>query len=253
MRVGVSLKSVEAAQRNIFSYSMMKSLQLNMLKATLKDYHEMKRSLLEELVRDSQTSSAGTTMTTSKMLDEVHRAFVANGYMIYDVTAKTVTRLVVHAESLFGGFAFEVGCAFHPIFNVPYIPGSSIRGAIRAYVEVNNLVRDPAEIFGEAGEQIGKLMVTDAFPVKSGGLLLEPEVTTPIYKHSAKECAASPTPIIYPVIARNVTFRFIVAMRDLSEEQERAVKNWITEALMEGLGGKTMLGYGRMEKEGTRP
>lgn len=248
MGINVSPDSVEAAQRNIFSYLMMESVELNKLKAYLKDYKEKKKSLLEKLVINSQTSSAGTVVT-SRMLDEVHRAFLANGYMIYDVTAKTVTRLMVHKESPFGGFAFEVGCAFHPIFNVPYIPGSSIKGAIRAYVEVNNLVREPAEIFGEAGEQIGKLVVTDAFPVKSGGVFLEPEVTTPIYRDSVKEHEASPTPIIYPVVARNVTFRFIVAMRDLSEEQERAVRNWITEALMEGLGGKTMLGYGRMKEE----
>lgn len=256
MGIEVSPQSVEAGQRNTFSYLMMRSLQLNKLKASLKDhqemkrYQEMKRSLLEELVRDSQTSSAGTATITSRMLDEVRRALVANRYMSYDVTAKNVTRLLVHTESPFGSLAFEMGLEFHPIFNVPYIPGSSIKGAIRAYVEVNKLVKpaEVAEIFGEAGEEMGKLVVTDAFPVKSGRVLLEPEVTTPIYKDSVKEHETSPTPLIYPVIARGVTFRFIVAMKDLSEEQRRAVGNWITEALREGLGAKTMLGYGRMEE-----
>jgi len=248
MGIDVSLESIKAAQRNIFSYLMMKAVQLNKLKADLKDYQTMKRSLLKELVRDSQTSSARTTMITSRMLDEVYRAFAANGYMIYDVSAKTMSRLIVYTKSPFGSLAFEVGLAFHPIFNVPYIPGSSIKGAIRAFVEVNGLVDNPAKIFGEAGEEISKLLVTDAFPVKFSKVLLEPEVTTPIYKDSVREDKVSPTPIIYPVIARGVTFRFIVAMRNLSDEQREAIKDWIREVLREGLGGKTMLGYGRMEE-----
>jgi CRISPR-associated protein Cmr6 len=167
--------------------------------------------------------------------------------MPYNVTAKTASRLIVHTKSPFGNFAFEVGLAFHPILNVPYIPASCIKGAIRAYVEVNELVSDPTQIFGAAGTETGKILVTDAFPLKWNNVLLEPEVTTPIYRDSAKEHEASPTPIIYLTIARNVTFRFIVAMRDVSKEQEHAIKNWIQAALKEGLGSKTMLGYGRME------
>jgi len=58
----------------------------------------------------------------------------------------------------------EIGLAWHPILNVPYIPASSIRGAARAAAVSPPCGIEPEDLFGTTEE--GDLIFTDVYPAR---------------------------------------------------------------------------------------
>ena len=151
----------------------------------------------------------------------------------------------------------EIGLSWHPMFNVPYIPASSIKGAVRAYAEVHN-VRPCGEsvdkIFGTVGEA-SIVVVSDAYPVKCNGRLLDLDIVNPHYREVegvVGEADVSPTPIVYPAIARGVTFGMLLAFRrHVDTRCLLDIWNLLKGAFEEGLGARTRLGYGTLSL--TRP
>ncbi|MEM2590429.1 MAG: type III-B CRISPR module RAMP protein Cmr6 [Zestosphaera sp.] len=186
----------------------------------------------------------------SRRLDELISPLYA-GYHVFDLRLTTVTRLLVHARNPL--LPLEVSLAWDPIFNVPFIPSSSLKGAARAYFEINSVVIDSlsaSDLFGSE-ESEGVVVFTDAYPIScKGNSLLEPDVITPHYSeagYAIDEVSASPVPIVFLTIAPNVTFRSLVAL-DWEVRPQTAVKvvEKIKEALSMGLGAKTAVGYGRL-------
>ena len=85
--------------------------------------------------------------------------------------------------------------------------------------------------------------------------LLVPEVTTPIYselENKIQETRAQPVPVIYPVINEGIMFRIIVGVKIRGKETDKEnlkrlkleLSNFLSEVLRQGIGAKTMLGYG---------
>jgi CRISPR-associated protein Cmr6 len=161
----------------------------------------------------------------------------------------------------------ETNLALHRIGGFPYVPGSSIKGAVRAAAEEldgedSPLVRwafGPAHD-GDAHRQ-GALVFLDALP--GPGLRLTVDVMTPhhseYYTRAEPEPPAdwqSPTPILFPCVERGSVFGFGVACRSSgagSNEAKSAttgwgrISDWLREALRDGLGGKRSAGYGAFE------
>lgn len=139
----------------------------------------------------------------------------------------------------------EIGISWHPILDVPYIPGSSIKGAVRAYAEIRNL--DCAEIFGTE-ETSGEVVFLDAFPtdatIENGKpKVIDPDILSPHYRADIMaEDRVSPTPLVYPVVAPNVEFTFLILVRSLN--YQKCVGDSVVGALTHGLGAKVSIGYG---------
>lgn len=171
---------------------------------------------------------------------------------ILRLKARALTRLLVHTKNDNTSTLFEYGTILHPIFSVPYIPGSSLKGPLRSYLE--NLssslltLDDINDLLGST-EQASSVIITDAYLTRPGenGRIIEPEVTTPIYRESPMEHEASPVPIVYPAVARGAEFTFIVVVKNKNIRMLDDVKGWIVASLSEGVGAKTMLGYGVLE------
>ena len=151
----------------------------------------------------------------------------------------------------------ELGVLLHPVWLVPYIPGSSVKGALRSLLYsllVEHLgergveerdARSSAEgcvsaFFGSsAGESlsgIGGVVAYDAYPVRPGvrGLLVIGDVVTPHYGRGDRvvemEHEAQPRPAQGVSVAEGTVFRFLVGvdadyvverLRKLARDEDR--------------------------------
>lgn len=156
---------------------------------------------------------------------------------------RTTSRLVT---GLGRAHPVENGFAWHPILGTPYLPGSSLKGLLRAWaltaqVEVDARLGTP--------EGRGDVMLLDALPL--GPVQLELDVMTPHYgdyygSDQPPGDWMSPTPVPFLVVAPGATFHFALIPRG---EQARAsldeIERWLLGALGElGAGAKTAVGYG---------
>jgi len=148
----------------------------------------------------------------------------------------------------------ENGFAWHPTLGTPFLPGSSIKGLVRAWAERDG---DPKPD-GETVERLlgsprkaGSMCFLDAIPVEP--VPLEADVMTPHYAgwdaDSPPGDWRSPTPIPFLVTAAKTSFLFgFVPRCTVAAPDLNAVSNWLRSALAwTGGGAKTAVGYGRFE------
>lgn len=183
-----------------------------------------------------------------------------------------------------GAHARENGLTIHPVYGIPYIPGSSLKGitrhwAIEAFLAGNEqrleerpdslkpdeerAVRAILDIFGTT-ECEGMVEFFDAFPEVE--VKLTPDVLTVHYKEYYQNGRRpsddqSPVPIdFYSVQAHYFKF-MLSAPRDKKGRLTDLpggkllllAQNWLSQVLAElGVGAKTSIGYGRFRLlEGT--
>ena len=218
------LKNIRVEEANLWSYVALQSIQIMKLKGSGNGYEEEKKQLIEALVRASKSIFASSQDNIMKMLNEIEEGLLKVGYKVKVVEAELESRGAFGLSADFGVATFELGLSFDPILNVPFIPGSSLKGAVRAaYTELlqskKELDRDAAEreaerLFGGSSEQAGAGLIgfTDAYPIVTGkgGYLLYPDVLTPHYKDADIELDAQPSPHVFLTIAPGTRFRFYV-------------------------------------------
>lgn len=174
--------------------------------------------------------------------------------------------LVFHAESRFvtglgRSHPVENGFAWHPTLGTPYLPGSSIKGMVRAWAEKQ---ADPTpsstiieRVFGAPG-QAGAISFLDAVPITP--VNVEADVLTP---HTAAWspsnppgdwCSPGPVPFLVTAAGLRLLFTVVPCGRLAKDHPEEIksdldqVQSWLIEALTwAGAGAKTAVGYGRME------
>jgi CRISPR-associated protein Cmr6 len=162
------------------------------------------------------------------------------------------------SHSLGNGFVWDRN------LGIPYLPGSSVKGAVRAWAEQWH--RDNPEIWQAARSLFGneedlgagKVIIFDAYPCHVPAL--EVDVMNVHYKayyekkvDSQKQPIPpadylSPTPIFFLTVAPGARFNFALAPRvresDSKDSLDRAEK-LLREALTTlGAGAKTAVGYG---------
>lgn len=181
------------------------------------------------------------------------------------VELTTASRLVV---GLGLPHPVETGFLFDRLTGCPYLPGSSVKGLLRAaasLVAQGELSPDEAEFFQlhqnrlfgpELGSGTtparGELVVYDAFP--QNWPRLELDVLTPHQGDYYTEGTASvpadwhqPVPVAFLTVAPGTRFRFYFRSLSVDMQQEDLVQ---VEALLKtsldwlGAGGKTSAGYG---------
>lgn len=171
----------------------------------------------------------------------------------------------------------ENGFLWHPTLGLPYLPGSAVKGLVRALVETAYHGEDKDQIlkrwFGtatkkpeEIPEQSGQFIFLDALPVKPCDVL--PEVMTPHmgkwYEKGGSSPMAkdtqpgdwhSPVPVHY-LVARDLNLQFAILPRaSMAHEpamQDELANVWeALEKALEwlGAGAKTAIGFGLMQSE----
>lgn len=159
--------------------------------------------------------------------------------------ATTLGRFV---SGIGGAHPFETGFVWHRTLGVPYLPGSGIKGAVRAWAEQWSDEDYAASLFGGPGDQ-GTLIILDALPTKPPRL--EVDIMTPHYGKYYGEGKPpadylSPNPVPFLAVAAGGTFRFsLVPKRRGDEESIQRGAELLKDALETiGAGAKTSAGYG---------
>jgi CRISPR-associated protein Cmr6 len=211
----------------------------------------------------------------TKMLEEAHRRLEAlrerqGGHR---VTAETAWRLT---SGLGYDHPVENGFTWHHTLGVPYIPGSSVKGTVRAFAKqwADIIVNDAKhqekidKIFGSPNK-VGSVLFLDALP--RSAVKLEVDIMTPHYspwysgeKYSAQDGIGkpdelkppadwhNPTPIPFLTVAPKSKFSFYLLPREPNKDDAdadvRQALDWLKQALeYTGIGAKTAVGYGRFE------
>lgn len=199
-------------------------------------------------------------------LDAQAQALSDQGAEARCVTYATATRLLAGLGYQNG---VEVGLSLHPLYGFPYLPGSSVKGVVRAWAEKQQTdAKTMTRLFGSASKltegneeehQQGAVRFFDALP--AAWPRLEVDVMTPhfgpYYQNPVTDDPAvwhDPVPVAFLAVAPDIPFRFLIATRsgaygarpgDLDK-----VVTWLGEALAWlGAGGKTSTGYGRFNTD----
>lgn len=153
----------------------------------------------------------------------------------------------------------ENGFAWHHTLGTPYLPGSSVKGLVRAWAaqwaEASKATLKRifgSEDIGDTNFQVGSVIFLDALPAKP--VHLKADVMTPHYGPYYRGEAPpadwhDPVPVPFLVVEAGQTFLFGVLPRrsDAASRQDcQTVKGWLEAALSWlGAGAKTAVGYGR--------
>lgn len=163
--------------------------------------------------------------------------------------------------------ALETNVTLHPLHGMPYIPGSSVKGALRAwlYQRVKVMPADGkkrewqilfTELFGDIkGDDVtaGALLIHDAWWVPEVVPLVR-EIETPHHADYYTGNAPAPTDFDDPnpitQMAVQGSFLFAIDHANVGKEWAGLCMGELTNALAEnGIGGRTFAaGYGRFSK-----
>jgi CRISPR-associated protein Cmr6 len=185
----------------------------------------------------------------------------------YLIVGRLESRLLIHTRS--PTLPLDISLAWDPVLNLPYIPASTVKGVVRAYLTMGNITVEGLsvdDLLGEAGKlaHVGYTVFFDAYPVGCEKTLVEPDVITPHYSEvewRVDETSAKPRPIVFPTIAPGTTIYFPIAInvnlaKRLKGRSEVAklvegdavskILEHVQRALQIGIGAKASLGYGRV-------
>lgn len=199
----------------------------------------------------------------SSMVDEVFRSASRMFDVALLINMEAVTRIVVHTRSPF--MPLEIGVAWHPYLNLPYIPSTALKGVLRAYIEESKAAicdLGIVRLLGSTSEVSG-IFVSDALPVGCSKTLIEPDVLTPHYsearadtEYGISEVQARPIPIVFPTIAPGTKLKFVIAVDDMHTTQidrqkatclAKELPGIVERAFEYGIGAKTSVGYGAVK------
>lgn len=158
----------------------------------------------------------------------------------------------------------ETGFAWHATLGTPYLPGSSVKGAVRGWATswCDTKAGQIERIFGpRAGPtsepNVGSVVFFDAIPTRP--VPLGPDILNPHhvewYRGDADAVPSddqSPVPVFFLSVPAGAQFLFGLAPRRAEHEDDRrdaqTAKNWLLAVLEHlGIGAKTAAGYGRFE------
>jgi len=172
------------------------------------------------------------------------------------------------------GHVLETGFIWHRTLGVPYLPGSSVKGMVRAWAKEwsdkwDDKIKDEevVALFGgtvDKSEKVnkkstaGRVIIFDALPKERPKIeldIMNPHYL-PYYEDNKKPPADyySPVPIFFLAVASGVEFNFYLAPRPGvgSDDDLKNASELLCKALENiGAGAKTAVGYGQFSsKEG---
>lgn len=194
----------------------------------------------------------------NRLLDEVVRGEISLGREVVAIHAYLSHEGLVGVSSGVLHSVFEVGVSWDYILDLPFIPGSSVKGAVRSLtLDLCARLRNSrvkcecfkltTQLFGWVEEPLespeareleelgfsrecmkgswgmGLIVFHDAYPVPEHSrekcMLLEPWVMTPHYTGDAvDEYSVQPVPIPHVVLRKDTVFKFIVSYDSIAKD-----------------------------------
>ncbi|BFI75770.1 type III-B CRISPR module RAMP protein Cmr6 [Sulfurisphaera ohwakuensis] len=220
------------------------------------------KEILRKMILEKAEAQEFNLKLTSDLTDEIKKALISLNYKVIDVTGRVNYKALSGlSEGLFH-LIFEVGLNYDEILDVPYIPGSTIKGILRSnlYTLTN---QDGEEIFGGKSNE-GYVIVSDAYPIGEKGKLLVGDIVNPHYYKGGNpvttEYEVNPIPIVHLAIRENVKFRFIIGIDKRAKidsvKDKLGVKDAVELVLLlllysmkTGLGARSTKGYNFFDLE----
>lgn len=229
------------------------------------DFSQVDKGARTEWLRGLNTDALGNAKELSLKTEAIHQ--LATAYhgqaKVYRCTAPFVT-------GMGNPHPLENGFTWHPTLGMPYLPGSSVKGLVRAAIEIAYAGADKTALLqrwfgtaekGDVAEASGCFVFLDALPTAPCKLVAE--VMTPHmgkwYEKGGKNPAHkevqpgdwhSPVPVSY-LTARDLSLQFAVLPRAGSAQTAQELEQ-VWQALdyalqWLGAGGKTAQGFGVMK------
>lgn len=133
----------------------------------------------------------------------------------------------------------------HPVFGIPYIPASTLKGAARAWAKKSGASTQVYEYLGmleDKNVKAAKVVFLDAFPTKS---CLNIDVATPQWSWKGNVVKYQPEPHSFLSLFQP---EFLIGLRPTAQGEDcqvQTVKTWLQNSLAEGIGSRVSGGYGR--------
>jgi CRISPR-associated protein Cmr6 len=170
-------------------------------------------------------------------------------------TGKNIKRAIVIAEfpgySRVGGlpgFRERLLPVMHPVYGIPYVPASSIKGVIKAWAR-NTKQPGIDRLLGYLDGKkaaIAAVEILDAFPMQP---CLKVDVATPQWNWDGEQVKYKPVP--HQLLSLE-NLKLQIGLRQTScgtVDDVKIVKTWLEDALLsEGMGSRVSAGYGRASK-----
>lgn len=184
----------------------------------------------------------------------------------YAVCQKTRWAIGVGGASPYGNLQI---LTLHPLYGVPYIPASTLKGLMRrCWIDINcdgNEKDDEMlRLFGSPSDEtpsdeqvasgrFGKLVFFDSFPSAERIGMLVKDVFTPHYPQYYERLGCipptddqNPVPVEFLCLDGFTFTIYIGAQTILTSDEEDKLKKAVNDLFSEhGIGAKTSLGYGR--------
>ncbi|MEM9543637.1 MAG: RAMP superfamily CRISPR-associated protein [Cyanobacteria bacterium P01_E01_bin.42] len=134
---------------------------------------------------------------------------------------------------------------FHPVYGVPYVPSSSLKGVLRAWARQHQSKSELERLLGTLDDGVGCVQIFDAFPLAP---CLDVDMATPQWTWDNDRVTYQPAP--HALLSMlEPTFKIGVAPTSRgTSEDARIVRDWLKEALSLGIGSRVGSGYGRTTK-----
>jgi CRISPR-associated protein Cmr6 len=138
----------------------------------------------------------------------------------------------------------------HPVFGIPYIPASTLKGAARTWAKKHSTSAEVYEILGMLegkNAKAAKVEFLDAFPTKP---CLSIDVATPQWSWKDNIVKYQPVPHAFLSLYQP---EFLIGLRLTAQGKGdkyidnniiQTVKKWLENSLSEGIGSRVSSGYG---------
>ncbi len=196
--------------------------------------HLLKREIIQsylDIVNKNTETIATQLLISLKEVFEERLILVDKYTYLLAIEAKATYRVRPGTANYL--LPLEWGLTLHPIYCFPYIPGSSIKGALRSTLylhfyewlsnegqssteDAKRRAEELAEIFFGSSDDyrafMSRVIAFDAIPTESGvgKNYVVGDVLTPIYAEAKDELSTNPKPIIGLSIAEGTKFYFVL-------------------------------------------
>lgn len=177
-------------------------------------------------------ASAQILCAIQERQSEQLKVLASNGYKSGGFQATISWRLLIGASV---GRVWDIGLQLHPLYGLPFLPASAIKGMFAHYAEEEN---------------IHSVIFLDAFCLPTTQDTFEEDIINTHYPQYYRDGISppadycDPVPVKFVAIAGGVTFRFRYAVQgghELKPLLQGALETF-------GIGAKTRVGYGRFSK-----
>ena len=228
---------------------------------------EFKRMVVERL--QALRCSREKLDLVNQLVDEIVAAEKELGSIVLEFRVRLSSFGLVGASSGLLHAALEVGTTWDYVVDLPVLPSSSVKGALRSTMlklcarlgdsgKRRNCVKPVYELLGspeglsdaelrELAELLGldkhwlkegletkaamsTVIVYDVYLCREGGRLLEGWVITPHYREALDEYSVRPVPVVHAVLSPGLEGRLVVALRPGSIGLLRDYARYVTEA-----------------------